>query len=251
MAAAQASNASGVSNSSSSGKGARGTRCCGSSRDDAISSAAARPNSHQPRPLQHLTCLPIDLLQLQRLLHWAVLGPSCASRQAGSCAQQALQSSFTTGTLGVRPRSIGGTSRQGAVQVLGGCIADATEDASNQLAVLRREQQQWGQGFMAAGDGTDGQTNSSSPAEQGVSGAAYDVICGAKHTSTCSSSSSGIDSSSNGSVCTLNGLNEDWHGCISPEASACLHAEGLLPLGLYLDNTELWALLDYRCRSST
>jgi hypothetical protein len=95
------------------------------------------------KPLKHLTRLPLDLQQLQQLLHWAIFGPSCSSEHAWQLSQQALQANLTADKLGVRELRIWGASAGfSEVQVLGGCIADAAEDAARQLGVLQRARQQ-------------------------------------------------------------------------------------------------------------
>lgn len=87
------------------------------------SSLAVADSGVQHRRLPHQSSLHLDLQQVQQLLLWAVLGPSCTSQQQLATAQDALRKAFSAGALGIKDRQ----ELQAGVQVDGGRIADAIE----------------------------------------------------------------------------------------------------------------------------
>lgn len=77
--------------------------------------------------LKHNTDLPLDLQQLQQLLQWAVVGPSCTRQQQLAAGAHNLSQTFSASVLGVRQQ----LENLGAgAQVVGTAIVDTLEDAA-------------------------------------------------------------------------------------------------------------------------
>jgi hypothetical protein len=95
--------------------------------------AAVVQTGVQHLKLKHQDLLQLDLHQLQQLLLWVVLGPSCRGQGQLSAAADALGDLFLAEALGVREQQ----ERLSGVQVVGAHFADTLE-----LAARCRQQQQ-------------------------------------------------------------------------------------------------------------
>lgn len=106
-------------------------RACDSISVPAAADDANSTHRHGTLPvpaLRHHSHLQLDLQQLQKLLLWAVLGPSCCSAAALAEAERALTEWLMPRRLAAQPRGIRGlASSEGGLLVLGGALADAVE----------------------------------------------------------------------------------------------------------------------------
>lgn len=216
------------------------------------------------KPLKHLTKLPLDLQQLQQLLHWAVFGPSCSSSCTWNSSKQALQAQLTAERLGVRETRIAGAAGFSQVQVLGGCIADVAEDGARQLLVLQRARRQQmrlvGLGIEVTAGGCsseggvreecEGETvkETAVAADQQAAAAKADLSSSGSDSSSSSfASSDGCAAAEAADVGRCNAVGDGGYA----EAAAAAHVDGgcVLPLGLSLSSDELWGLLVPRMQS--
>jgi hypothetical protein len=218
--------------------------CSSSSSSSSSSGVRGNHAAEFCKPLKHLARLPLDLQQLQQLLQWAVFGPSSSSSTSWQLSQQALQENFTAAKLGVRERrGAAGACGFSEVQVLGGCIADAVEDAARQQRVVRKMQQQQMHllGVHNSADGGVLGDFTTAADDEHVAG-----MC-AKHGERGSRSdcllSSGDASEEEAMAAAAADDDDDYAaddggGMDGSTASGCL-----LPLGLSLSSEALWALL--------